>query len=148
MASAFFCSAFPLPPTQLDARALRPRITAKAAPLQKDPPTTPTAEHRDRLGVPNTPEVRHDALKAMRVAIGDLRNPYGRIQVPWGSIKRLRRGEKEWPLSGDGLGKLSLDALRATAADTFDPQDQLIPRGGQWEPPWCCRPTLPRSEPW
>ena len=67
----------------------------------------------------------------MRMAIDDLGNRHERIQVPWGSIKRLRRGEKEWPLRGDGLGKPGLDAPRATPADPFDPQDQLIPRGGQ-----------------
>ena len=69
------------------------------------------------FGIPRSIDGQHprgsaDTLKAMRMAIDDLGNRYERIQVPWGSIKRLRRREKEWPLRGDGLGKLGLDAPR------------------------------------
>ncbi|MDP6447831.1 MAG: penicillin acylase family protein, partial [Pirellulaceae bacterium] len=86
---------------------------------------------RDAFSISNTPEIRRDALAALRTAADRLHDTYGRVAVPWGEIKRLRRGDKEWPLSGDGLGKLGMDALRATAADTFNDQHKLIPRGGQ-----------------
>jgi acyl-homoserine-lactone acylase len=86
---------------------------------------------RDAFSVPNTPEIRRDALTALQNAADHLHKNYGRISVPWGDVKRLRRGTKEWPLSGDGLGKLGMDALRATAADSFDDQHKLIPKGGQ-----------------
>jgi acyl-homoserine lactone acylase PvdQ len=51
--------------------------------------------------------------------------------VPRGDIKRLRRGKQEWPLGGDGLGKLGMDTLRATAAEQFDKENKLALRGGK-----------------
>jgi acyl-homoserine lactone acylase PvdQ len=86
---------------------------------------------RDSVTVENTPQVRRDAAKALQLASNQLHEAYGRIAVPWGEIKRLRRGDQQWPLSGDGLGKLGMDTLRATAADTFNDEHQLIANGGQ-----------------
>ncbi len=86
---------------------------------------------RDAFQVPDGPAVRRDALAALRTAVADLQRRYGRIAVPWGEIKRLRRGDREWPLSGDGLGRLGLDTLRATAADRLDERGRLIITGGQ-----------------
>jgi acyl-homoserine lactone acylase PvdQ len=86
---------------------------------------------RDSFNVSDTPEVRKDALQALRAAVADLRKRYGRVAVPWGEVKRLYRAGREWPLSGDGLGKLGMDTLRATAADTFDPEHKLVVSGGQ-----------------
>ncbi|MCP4509976.1 MAG: penicillin acylase family protein, partial [Fuerstiella sp.] len=86
---------------------------------------------RDAFVVPNTPEIRDDAIVALRNATERLHEIYGRIAIPWGEIKRSRRGSSEWPLSGDGLGKLGMDALRATAADTLNAENKMIPRGGQ-----------------
>ena len=86
---------------------------------------------RDAFNVPNTREIRRDALIALSTAVERIHRTYGRIAIPWGDVKRLRRGTNEWPLSGDGLGKLGMDALRATAADTFNAEHKLIPRGGQ-----------------
>ena len=86
---------------------------------------------RDDFTVPNTPEVRADALRALRTAIADLNRRYGCTAVPWGDIKRLRRGTREWPLSGDGLERLGLDTLRATAAGQLDKENKLIITGGQ-----------------
>ncbi len=86
---------------------------------------------RDAFAVPNTLKIRSDALAALQTAADRLYQTYGHVAVPWGEIKRLRRGDKEWPLSGDGLGKLGMDTLRATAADTLNGQNKLIPKGGQ-----------------
>jgi acyl-homoserine-lactone acylase len=86
---------------------------------------------RDRFQISNTPEIRRDALKALEIAADRLNNIYGTVTVKWGDIKRLRRGGSEWPLSGDGLGKLGMDTLRATAADTFNDEHKLIASGGQ-----------------
>ena len=56
---------------------------------------------------------------------------YGTLTVPWGEVKRLRRGNQEWPLSGDGLGTLGMDTLRATGGDSFNDQNKLVSKGGQ-----------------
>jgi acyl-homoserine lactone acylase PvdQ len=93
---------------------------------EMDPPVG-----RDAFEVPDTPEVRRDALEALLQAARRLKAAYGRLAAPWGEVKRLRRGEKEWPLSGDGLGSLGMDTLRATAAAELDDQHKLIARGGQ-----------------
>lgn len=86
---------------------------------------------RDQFEIPNTPEVRRESLAALQVAVQGLRKRYGKIDLPWGEIKRLRRGTQEWPLSGDALGKLGMDTLRATAGDTLNHENKFIARGGQ-----------------
>ncbi len=86
---------------------------------------------RDQFAVPNNEAVRRDAVQALQTAANRLHENYGRVAVPWGDIKRLRRGEKEWPLGGDGLGKLGMDSLRATAVDTFNGEGKLIAGNGQ-----------------
>lgn len=86
---------------------------------------------RDSFNVSDTPAVRKDALAALRAAVLDLKKRYGALAVPWGELKRLYRAGLEWPLSGDGLGRLGMDTLRATAADTFSPENKLVAVGGQ-----------------
>jgi len=86
---------------------------------------------RDSLRIQNTPDVRCKALKALLEAAQRLKSTYGKVAVPWGDIKRLRRGDKEWPLSGDGLGKLGMDTLRATAGDKLNAEHKLVMGGGQ-----------------
>jgi acyl-homoserine-lactone acylase len=86
---------------------------------------------RDAFRIDDTPPLRRECLEALREAVKDLQKRYGRVAVPWGEIKRLRRGGREWPLSGDGLGRLGLDTLRATAAADLDSQHKLVIGGGQ-----------------
>ena len=86
---------------------------------------------RDSFQLANTPEVRRDAMQALEQAADRLHKQYGKVAVAWGQIKRLRRGRQEWPLSGDGLGALGMDTLRATAGEKFNDQHKLIARGGQ-----------------
>ncbi len=92
-------------------------------------PESPTG--RDSFNVSDTPAVRKDALAALRAAVEDLGKRYGRVAVPWGDVKRLYRAGREWPLSGDGLGRLGMDSLRATAAEQFNPEHKLVATGGQ-----------------
>jgi acyl-homoserine-lactone acylase len=86
---------------------------------------------RDSFNVSDTPAVRKDALAALRAAVADLKKRTGALAVPWGELKRLYRAGREWPLSGDGLGRLGLDTLRATAAADLDSQHKLVIGGGQ-----------------
>lgn len=86
---------------------------------------------RDGFQVPNTPEVRRAAREALIQTVRRLHDDYGRIAVPWGEIKVLRRGGKTLPLSGDGLDLLGMDTLRATAASKFSDDHKLPLSGGQ-----------------
>ena len=86
---------------------------------------------RDHFRIPNTRNIRRDAVTALQHAASRIHKYYGRVDVAWGQIKRLRRGEQEWAVSGDGLVSLGMDTLRATAADDFNDQHKLITRGGQ-----------------
>ncbi|HEX7901294.1 MAG TPA: penicillin acylase family protein, partial [Planctomycetota bacterium] len=52
------------------------------------------------------------------------------VAVPWGEVKRLRRGNAEWGLSGDGLERLGLDTLRATAGAALE-GGKVLSRAGQ-----------------
>jgi acyl-homoserine-lactone acylase len=87
--------------------------------------------NRDDFQVPNTRAVRRDALAALRGAADRMHKVYGRLDVPWGEVKRMRRGQHEWPLSGDGLGKSGLDCLRATTGEKLNEEGKLISKGGQ-----------------
>jgi acyl-homoserine lactone acylase PvdQ len=86
---------------------------------------------RDAEPPPDTPEVRRDAMAALCVAVDDMLRRYGRLEVPWGEVKRLRRGGCEWALSGDGLDRLGMDTLRATAGPPLDADGKLLASGGQ-----------------
>lgn len=85
---------------------------------------------RDTTAVSDTPEVRKEALEALRKAVETLRKLYGRVALPWGEVKRLRRGDLEWGLSGDGLGRLGLDTLRSTGGHVVE-EGKILCRGGQ-----------------
>lgn len=86
---------------------------------------------RDAFVLAETPQLQADALKALRTAANQVKETYGKLEVPWGDIKRLRRGDREWPLSGDGLGRLGMDTLRATAGDTLNAEKKILIAGGQ-----------------
>lgn len=88
---------------------------------------------RDRpsLVTPDTPADRREALELLLEAAHTIEEMYGTLSVAWGDVKRLKRGDQQWPLSGDGLGKLGMDTLRATGGDSFNEQGKLVARGGQ-----------------
>jgi len=88
---------------------------------------------RDRpsLVTPDTPEARRESLELLLAAAHSVRTMFGRLDVAWGEVKRLKRGDQQWPLSGDGLGKLGMDTLRATSGVNFNGQKKLISGGGQ-----------------
>jgi acyl-homoserine-lactone acylase len=92
---------------------------------------SPVGRDRFLTKLPNTDQVRRDAITALLQAANRLHENYGRLAVPWGEVKRLSRGDREWPLSGDGLGSLGMDTLRATAGAAFNDDHQIIARGGQ-----------------
>jgi acyl-homoserine-lactone acylase len=52
----------------------------------------------------NEAEVERIALEAAEEAARRLRNAYGRVEVPWGDVHRIARGEANAPLAGGGTG--------------------------------------------
>jgi len=88
---------------------------------------------RDRpsLVTPDTPADRRESLELLLEAAHRIEEMYGTLSVAWGDVKRLKRGDQQWPLSGDGLGKLGMDTLRATSGENFNGKKQLISGGGQ-----------------
>lgn len=90
-----------------------------------------SAVGRDSFHISNTADVRRDALAALQRAVEIMQKNYGSIEIPWGAVKRLQRGNQQWPLSGDSLPRLGMDTLRATAGEQFNDQHQLIAYGGQ-----------------
>jgi acyl-homoserine-lactone acylase len=75
---------------------------------------------RDAEAVSDTPEIRAEALAALRRTVETLKRVYGRVAVPWGEVKRLRRGTSEWGLSGDGPERLGLDTLRSAGGAALE----------------------------
>ncbi len=48
------------------------------------------------------PAQRRAMLSALRQAVAQMQQTYGRIDIPWGTIMRHRRGDKDLPLAGTG----------------------------------------------
>ncbi len=93
--------------------------------MDADSPGATLYQHmRDALAAGPT-RVEEDALRAGRTLPADqqraladalaqaartLQERHGRLDVPWGDVHRLRRGERSWPLSGGSV-------LRAISSD-------------------------------
>jgi len=73
----------------------------------------------EHLNIPRTAEDRRAALAALDRAVATLLDKFGSLEIPWGEVKRLRRGEQSWPLSGDAFSHLGMRTLRAT--EGWDP---------------------------
>ena len=88
--------------------------------------------HDDRMPVTS----RDDLLRSLEAAADHLRSAFGRIDVPWGEVLRLRRGSFDLPLGGapDVLravyGHLAADGrVEATAGDCYVLQVEWGPEG-------------------
>jgi len=65
------------------------------------PPIDPEAVRaRKPLGV----EQAEALLRALAAAVEEIQKRYGRLEVPWGEIHRVRRGDRSWPVSGGETG--------------------------------------------
>jgi acyl-homoserine lactone acylase PvdQ len=57
-------------------------------------------------------------LETLRSAVEEMQRVHGRLDVPWGEIHRIRRGDRSWPVGGcasDGIS--TLRSVRYTAPD-------------------------------
>lgn len=57
-------------------------------------------------------------LESLTAAAKHLQEQYGRLEVPWGEVHRIRRGEKSWPAAGgDSGGGQTLRAIGTSRSD-------------------------------
>ncbi len=70
-------------------------------------------------------------LLALEKAVAKMQQVYGSIRVPWGKTLRLRRGDKDLPLSGAGLGSIGMSTLRNIWARNIDKHGVSVAEGGQ-----------------
>ena len=75
-----------------------------------------------RQGKPLPAEAQEGILVALREARSYLRDNYGSIEVPWGNVHRMKRGDKTWPVAG--IAKSGLVTLRAV--DGGDPDEDGV----------------------
>jgi acyl-homoserine lactone acylase PvdQ len=69
------------------------------------------------------------SLEALARASDAMQALHGRIDVPWGEIQRIRRGDRSWPVAGyrgDGIG-----TLRSVRFTSPDDRGVSYARGGQ-----------------
>ena len=70
-----------------------------------------------------------EALECMREAVEYLNKTFGRIDVPWGEVFRMRRGDRTWPLSG--TADAGLVTLRAVGGPEPDDEGRIYAWRGQ-----------------
>ena len=91
-------------------------VTPYAVPWSKDDPV------RTPRGLADTGR----AVTALRAAIGQVRQKYGRLDVAWGEVHRVRVGGKDVPVGGCGG---DLGCFRVLQFQE-DPDGKLVARGG------------------
>jgi acyl-homoserine-lactone acylase len=74
----------------------------------------------EHLSLPRKTEELRDALVALERGCQALLKAFGRLDIEWGEVKRVRRGEHSLPLSGDAFSNLGFRTLRAT--EGLDPE--------------------------
>jgi len=82
---------------------------------------------RERKPLPT--DAQQAMLTALREATSYMQKTYGSIQIPWGDVHRLRRGERTWPLAG--IAKHGLVTLRAVSGSDPDEHGIIYVGGGQ-----------------
>jgi len=68
-------------------------------------------------------------LEALTRATESLRSSHGRIDVPWGAVHRIRRGDDSWPVAGCRADGIS--TLRSVRFSSPDEQGISYASGGQ-----------------
>ena len=69
-------------------------------------------------------EPEPDPVDSLREAVAHLTTHWGRLDVPWGEVNRLRRGDVDLALGGGP------DLLRAVYARDPKPDGRLVAQGG------------------
>src|SRR5262249_19604838 len=80
----------------------------------------------DPVGTPRGLGDRIRAVSALREATADVKRRYGRLDVPWGEVHRVRFPGKDYPVGGCGgdLGCFRVLQFRQ------DPDGKLVAAGG------------------
>jgi acyl-homoserine lactone acylase PvdQ len=75
-----------------------------------------------RQGKPLPADAQQAILTTLKEAASYMRKNYGSIRVPWGSVHRMKRGDRTWPVAG--IAKHGLVTLRAV--DGGDPGEDGV----------------------
>jgi len=75
-------------------------------------PDMPPEVVAERLVSP-TPQEEEFAMQALAQAVNSMVREYGRVDVPWGRVHRMKRGQAEFPVSGCD----SLDTLHQVSCE-------------------------------
>jgi acyl-homoserine lactone acylase PvdQ len=80
------------------------------------------------------PERPEQVLSALSRALDLMKKRWGSIEVPWGEVHVLRRGNKEWPLAGAGnqASAIPFVTLYMTGANRLDNGMSIADRGSSW----------------
>ncbi|NOZ20483.1 MAG: penicillin acylase family protein, partial [Planctomycetes bacterium] len=74
-------------------------------------------------------ENQADTVQCLERAVAHLKEKFGRIDVPWGEVFRMKRGDRTWPLSG--VADKGLVTLRAVGGRDKDDTGVLTAYRGQ-----------------
>jgi acyl-homoserine-lactone acylase len=80
-------------------------------------------------GEPLDEDGRNALLRALDNAATLMRSQFGRVDVPWGKIHRIRRGDESWPVAGCRADGIS--TLRSVRFASPDRHGISYARGGQ-----------------
>jgi acyl-homoserine-lactone acylase len=83
-----------------------------------------------RQGAPLAPEKQKALLAALRKAADAMQRQYGAIEVPWGNVRRVARGQLSFPVAGGGVAGIS--TLRAVSFDAPNEKGERVGAGGQF----------------
>ena len=89
----------------------------------------PVRHIESRRALPETGQTA--MLSALDKAVSYMKDKYGRIQVPWGDVVRIRRGELEAPCSSGGPPGSGMSPLRAVGYSGPDENGRFFGRSGQ-----------------
>jgi len=70
-------------------------------------------------------------LKALDEAVSYMKEKYGRVDVPWGEVMRIRRGKFEAPCPSGGPSGSGMSPLRAVGYSGPDRNGRFFARSGQ-----------------
>jgi acyl-homoserine lactone acylase PvdQ len=89
----------------------------------------PARRIESRRPLPETGEIA--LLSALDKAVSYMKEKYASIEVPWGNVMRIRRGEHDVPCSSGGPPGSGMEPLRAVGYEGPDENGKFSARSGQ-----------------
>lgn len=84
----------------------------------------------EHLNLPRSAAQQADALTALETGCRTLLAKFGRLDIPWGDVMRVRRGSRSLPLAGDAFSNLGMRTLRASEGLDQEPDGRFYGAAG------------------